>query len=112
MEYRIALSPELGISPEEFAEAWNEAPDCRQAAQAKTREVQGGQFMAPEMLLLLQVVETLSAAVAGAALYDLIKQAMAKWLGPEKAARSPIQIEEQRLADGTRVIIIREQDAS
>ena len=35
MNYQIALSPELGLSPEASVSCWNERPDCQDVAQAR-----------------------------------------------------------------------------
>jgi hypothetical protein len=35
MDYHIVFSPELDISPEDFATAWNEMPECRKEAEAR-----------------------------------------------------------------------------
>jgi hypothetical protein len=35
MNYRIALSPDLGISSEDFVSTWNESPECSAVADAR-----------------------------------------------------------------------------
>ena len=42
--YQIVLSPDFGISPEEFARAWNEMSQARAIAEARLVESKGTQF--------------------------------------------------------------------
>ena len=44
MSYIIALSPDIGLSAEEFVAAWNQDPECQQAAQAQLASANGAAF--------------------------------------------------------------------
>ncbi len=38
MNYKIAISSEMGISLDDFVSAWNETPECRDVAIARIAE--------------------------------------------------------------------------
>jgi hypothetical protein len=42
--YHIALSPDLDITPEEFADAWNEAAETRDIAYVQLSQASGAKF--------------------------------------------------------------------
>ncbi len=104
MEYQIALSPDLGLSPEDFAAAWNEAAEYRNVAEARLSQSTSDHYdpflLAGAIILLSNVgVNVLSNAV-----YDLIKQVLAK-----KGVKST-KIVEIDTSDGTHIrIIVTEQ---
>ncbi len=56
--YNIALSPDLGITPEEFANAWNETDVARTIAEAQLSEAKGLQFLDPMIVTVLISVST------------------------------------------------------
>jgi hypothetical protein len=67
---QIALSPDLYITPEEFAVAWNETLEARTIAEAYLSEAKGTQF---DPTLIAGIVIGVVTNVASSALYDLIK---------------------------------------
>ena len=62
--YQIALSPDLHISLEEFANAWNEDDIARTFAEAHLSQAKGTQFFDPMLVTVLLTVGTGVTAVA------------------------------------------------
>ena len=91
MDYHIVFSPEMDISPEDFAAAWNEIPECYEAAEARLSETRrfGLDFTAGVVTVLL--------GAAGSASYDLIKTLMERVL-ERKGVPKP-SIEQQNQSD-------------
>ena len=78
MDYKIALPPELGLSPEELVAAWNEDPECRAVAQARLDESSGTQYDPTFLAGVAVVLGNVALGIATNALYDLIKQTLIK----------------------------------
>ena len=68
--YQIALSPDLHISPEEFASAWNEDDVARTFAEAHLSQAKGTQFFDP---MLVTVLISVGTGVAGDLLTNIIE---------------------------------------
>ena len=68
--YQIALSPDLHISSEEFATAWNEDDVARTFAEAHLSQAKGTQFFDP---MLVTVLLSVGAGVASNLLSDIIE---------------------------------------
>ncbi|MGZ3646521.1 MAG: hypothetical protein ACXVCM_22040 [Ktedonobacteraceae bacterium] len=68
--YQIALSPDLHITLEEFASAWNEDDIARTFAEAHLSQAKGTQFFDP---MLVTVLLTVGTGVATNLLTDLIE---------------------------------------
>jgi hypothetical protein len=68
--YQIALSPDLHISLEEFATAWNEDDIAQTFAEAHLSQAKGTQFFDP---MLVTVLLTVGTGVATNLLSDLIE---------------------------------------
>lgn len=103
MEYQIALSPELGVSPADFVAAWNETAACRAVATAGLAESTSRHYD-PSLVAAaaLTVLRDVSLGVAGNALYDLIKQTLAG-----RGVRRETAIIQVERPDGTRLLIVR-----
>ena len=97
MDYHIAFSPELDIDPESFAAAWNEIPECRNAARAGTSEVRNTQFGPDLLIVVLSVV----LGATGSALYDLIKTVLTR-----QGTRKRTEIMQYEQPDGSRLLIV------
>jgi hypothetical protein len=82
--YQIALSPDLDISPEEFANAWNENDVARTFAEARLSEAKGAQFLDPRLVTVLLSVGT---GVASDFLADII-EGVVEQLRNKKGAQS------------------------
>ena len=101
MQYQIALSPELGLSPEDFVAGWNETPECRAAAVAHIEEAAGAQYDPLLAGAAVAVLGSLALNVASNALYDLIKSVLTK-----KGVRARTQVMRLEGPDGTPLLVI------
>lgn len=106
MNIQIALAPDLNISSSEFAAAWNQTPDARAVAQAQIDTAQGS-FYDPMMLAGLTVLGNVALSLATSALYDLIKEALAK-----KGIKKQLKFVERTMPDGSRVIVVEFEDGA
>jgi hypothetical protein len=108
--YQIALSPDLDISPEEFANAWNETAESRSVAEAQLSEAKGAQF---DPTLIAGILISVGTGVAGNLLTDLIKGIIQR-LRDKKGAQSSqgaqthkhTHIEQMKKPDGTEMLIV------
>jgi hypothetical protein len=101
MTIQLALDPALPLTAADFATAWNDTPACA-AADVATADP-AAYFLPPELLAVgLVVLSDISVGVAGNALYDLIKTALAR--RSVKKTTEIIQIEQP---DGTKVLVVR-----
>lgn len=101
MEYQVALSPELGLSPQDFADAWNKTPECRAVAQAKLSQPARAQFDPTVMAAVLTVVSGVAGGIASNILYDMIKERLA-----EQGVRKRTEIVEMVQPDGSRLLVV------
>ena len=101
METQIALSPELGLSPEEFVTAWNATADCTAVAEASVTAPQSAQFDPTLLGVTLTVVSSLALGVASNALYDLIRELLM-----EQGVRKRTEIVQVDQPDGSRLLVV------
>jgi len=107
--YHIALSPDLDITPEEFADAWNEAAETRAIdADIQLSQASGAKFFDP---VLAAALLSVPANVASAAIYDLIKGIINRLQEKKGQAQAPgphrhIHIEQTKKPDGTEILAI------
>src|SRR5579884_3392493 len=108
--YQVALSPDLGITPEEFAEAWNEAQRDPEIGKAQIVESKGTSFVEP---VLTTIAVGIAINVASSAIYDLIKYAVerAREKKAQQAATTPpahkhTHIEETKKPDGSSILVV------
>jgi hypothetical protein len=106
--YHIALSPDLDITPEEFADAWNEAPEAHDIAYVQLSQAKGAQFFDP---VLAAALLSVPATVASSAIYDLIKNLIHRVQEKKGQAQSQvphrhIHIEQTKKPDGTEILAI------
>jgi hypothetical protein len=106
--YHIALSPDLNITPEEFADTWNEAPETRDIAYINLSQTRGAQFLDP---VLAAALLSVPATVASSAIYDLIKGIIhhiqeKKGQAQPQTPRKHIHIEQTNKPDGTQILAI------
>lgn len=97
-QYQIALAPELGLTPQAFAAAWNESEAARQAGHIDIGETPGNTFDPATTTLLL----TTGLAIASGVLINLISDIIIKASQPKKEP----EVRQQTLPDGTKVIIV------
>ena len=106
-DYEVVLSPELAITPEEFAQAWNEALETRTLATVHLSEAKGATFIDP---LLVGALLSIPATVASSALYDLIKDIIHRLQEKKRTqgqtSHKHIHIEQTKKPDGTQIIVV------
>ena len=108
--YQIALSPKLDISPEEFANAWNENDVARTFAEAQLSEAKGIQFLDP---MLVTVLISVGTGVAGNLLTDIIEgvvQQLRSKKGVQSIANTTTQkhthTEYVKMPDGSEMLVV------
>jgi hypothetical protein len=102
VDYQIALSPELGLSPEDFVAGWNETPECNAVAVAHMEEAASTQY---DPLLIggaAAVLGGVAINLASNALYDLIKSVLVK-----RGVRQQVEIVHMDQPDGNRLLVIK-----
>ncbi len=105
-EYQIALSPDLDITPEEFASAWNDDPDAHDHATAHFSSEKSSQFIDP---ILVAALLSVPASVASSTLYDLLKSVVTrlhKEKGQTPVTQRHVHIEQTTKSDGTKILVI------
>jgi len=112
-DYQIVLSFDLDITPEEFADAWNETTEARDLAEANVTAPAGTSF---EPITLAAILITVGTGIAINIVSDQIKeviqrirdkQSRQKKLETESAEAhkyTRIKITEKR--DGTRIVTV------
>lgn len=107
--YHIALSPDLHITAEEFADAWDEDPETRQKnAEVQVSHSSGAKFLDP---LVVGALLSIPATVASSEIYDLLKSVIHR-LWEKKGQAQPqiphthIHIEQTKKPDGTEILAI------
>jgi len=117
--YQVAISPDLNITAEEFARAWNAGSDTHDVATAHFVEEKASQFMDPT--LLIGALLSIPAGVTTMEIYDLIKSVIER-VRKEKGeathvAHSPqgqnkhLHIEHVQKPDGSTIIIVDYEEA-
>ena len=108
--YQIALSPDLHISLEEFANAWNEDDVARTFAEAHLSQAKGTQFFDP---MLITVLLTVGSGVASDLLSDLIKGVIQRLIDKKNAqsiqgtpAHKHTHIEHIKKPDGSEMLVV------
>jgi hypothetical protein len=105
--YHIALSPDLDITPEEFADAWNEAAETRKIdADVQLSQTSGAKFLDP---VLAAALLSVPATVASSAIYELIKgviHRLQEKRGQAQALHRHIHIKQTKKPDGTEILAI------
>ena len=108
--YQIVLSPDLCISPEEFAHAWNTTAEARTLAEAHLSEITGAHFFEPVLLTILISVGT---GVASNVLTDLIEGLIQRLRDKKGARHTPnapahthAQIARMKQPDGTEMLVV------
>ncbi len=97
MDCYLALPPELGISPEEFAQIWNDTAECRNAGEARVEDASASTFDPVVAGLLIG----LALNVVSSAVYDLIKKAVAK-----KGVQKRIDVRQIEQPYGKNLIVV------
>ncbi len=96
-EYQIALSPDLDLTPVDFAAAWNADNETHSIAKAHVVPSTGTSY---DPTLIAGALISITTGLASNVLYDLIKQVLAK------KGHKHTHIEETKKPDGTRILVI------
>jgi hypothetical protein len=107
MSHSIALSPDIGLSADEFVAAWNQDPERRQAAQAKLASAKGAAFDPALAQATTAVLGGLALGLATNALYDLIKKAIQEALARKGRPPARVEIIQVTQPDGAQVLVVR-----
>jgi len=113
--YQIALSPDLHISPEEFANAWNENDVARTFTEAHLSQAKGTQFFDP---MLVTVLISVGTGVASNLLSDLI-EGVVQQLRNKKGVQSSsgttthkhTRTEYVKLPDGSEMLVVDKDES-
>ena len=119
--YQVAITPDLNITAEEFARAWNAGHDTHNLATAHSVEEKASQFMDPT--LLIGALLSIPAGVTTMEIYDFIKsviERVRKEKGQEETSHLPhspqgqhkhLHIEQAQKPDGSTIIIVDYEEA-
>jgi len=104
MDYKIAISSQVGISLDDFVTAWNETPECGDVAIARIAESRTKvRSFDPDLLTgALAVLGSVAAGVGTNALYDLIKKALTR-----KGVKKQTEITQIEQPDGTKILVVK-----
>ncbi len=112
-DYKIILSPDLDITPEEFADAWNESTKTRDLAEANVTSPQGTSFEPITIAFILVTIGTgIAVGVISEQINEVIKKIREKHSQQKKQeteskeASEPIHIQITEKRDGTRIVAV------
>ena len=97
-DYEIVLSPELEISPADFASAWNEIAEARSLGEARLARASDAQY---DLLLATTILIGVGTGVASNIIYGLITKVLEK-----KGVRKHTHIEHVKKPDGTESFVL------
>jgi len=101
VEYQIALSPDLGLSPADFIVTWNETAECITVAQARHLSF-NSTFYEPSLISgAVDLLIAVSTGIASNSLYDLIKRVLIK-----RGVHKHTHYVEVNKPDGTHILVI------
>lgn len=113
MEYQIAISPGLDISPNEFITAWNETPKCQEIGIARLDEAEVKRIDYPLPSELMQTLIFLGGVAGGIALdvvKDVIQEQITKFFEKKLAERKPKVKVEILEVDGLPLLVVKDQN--
>jgi len=102
-QVQVILSPEIGMSVEEFVTAWNTSEKYHQLAQADTIDTQLRQFGSAQMAAA--IILTFALGVGTGVVTDFAKDAVKDFIG-QYLPKPPPEVKVVTQADGTTIIII------
>ena len=97
-EYEIILSPDLEISPADFAAAWNELTETRTIGPARIEKAKGAQFDPT-------LVTTILITVIGGAAANVLSESIMKIVEKHTKSSKHTHIEHIKKPDGTESFI-------
>lgn len=103
MDYQIALDPDLGLSPADFAAAWNETEAATTTATITLASSDSKSYFDPvTTTIIVTAVSTIGLGVVTNAIYDVLKAALVKKGKPHKRTK----ITHLKQPDGTELLVI------
>ena len=96
--YQIALSPDLGISPDDFLEAWNEDAETRDLSEAYPMSSGSKAF---DPTLIAGIMISVGSGVATNVISALIMKVLDK-----KGVSKHTHIEQMKKSDGTSLLVV------
>ncbi len=114
MEYKVAISPELGLSSKGFVNHWNSTADSSELASAELRQAAPKGFpIDPELLnqgiIILTALGSFAGGIAVDVFKDVIKEKVTGYLSQKKPEAPTIQVESIRQPDGSYLFVIDEK---
>lgn len=107
MDYQIALTPDLEISPEEFAAAWNEVQEAQAIGSTTLIRSTSKSYLDPATLtIIITTLTSIGSGVVTNVLSEVIKNALAKKGKPQKRTKSTTL----KQPDGTQLIVVEEEE--
>ncbi len=107
MDYQIALAPDLEISPEEFAAAWNEVQEAQTVGSTKLAQSTGASFLDPAtMTIIVSTASGIGIGLVTNAIYDVLKNALIK----KGKLHKHTKITQLKQPDGTQLIVVDEEE--
>jgi hypothetical protein len=107
MDYQIALDPDLGLSPADFAAAWNETDAASTTATITLASSDNKSYFDPvTTTIIVTAASTISLGVVTNAIYDVLKAAFVKKGKPHKHTK----ITRLKQADGTELLVVDEEE--
>src|ERR1700676_3192725 len=100
-DYEIILSPDLEITPAEFAAAWNDLAETRAVGTARVEKAKGAQF---DPTLITTILITIAGGAAANLISESIIKIIEKHGKPTKPAKHT-HIEHIKKPDGTETFI-------
>jgi hypothetical protein len=102
MEYQLAFSPDLGLSPDEFVTEWNDARERRNIAEVRLAPSTGAPTYDPFLLAgVITVISTVATGVLTNVLSEQIKQLLQK-----KSVHKKVQVQQLEQPDGSPLLVI------
>ncbi|HLH61847.1 MAG TPA: hypothetical protein VKV20_09200 [Ktedonobacteraceae bacterium] len=105
--YQVALSPDLNLSAEEFADAWNATRDTRELAIARLSIPKGISYYEP-LLTSVQLASPIN--IESNTIYEAIRTVISRYASAKKgkgqATPATPHIEEVQRPGGARVLVV------
>jgi len=106
-QVQVILSPEIGMSVEEFVTAWNTSEKYHQLAQADTIDTQLREFgSARKAAIILTFLAVVGMEVGRGVVTDFAKDAVKDFISQYLRINPPPEVKVVKQADGTTIIII------
>ena len=104
MDYRIVLDPDMEVTAEEFAEAWNDTPECRDVSEAEVGEAGAQQFDLGGGAVV-ELAAAFGVALASGTIIALAKAVFGE-LFSQKGVQKQTKIVEIDTPDGYHILIV------